>query len=70
MLVFSIGLGFGQLAHYLSEKGVFDKGFIFRSIVLPDVFIDQASPKEMYDVAVMNSSHIRDKVLQILGIKT
>jgi hypothetical protein len=24
----------------------------------------------MYDVAVMNASHIRDKVLQILGIKT
>ena len=63
--------GFGShVAHYLSEKGVFDKGFIFRSIVLPDVFIDQASPKEMYDVAVMNASHIRDKVLQILGIKT
>jgi len=63
--------GFGShVAHYLSEKGVFDKGFIFRSIVLPDVFIDQASPKEMYDVAAMNASHIRDKVLQILGIKT
>jgi len=34
---------------------------------LPDIFIDQASPKSMYDVAAMNAPQIVDKVLTVLG---
>ena len=37
--------GFGShVAQLLAEEGVFDRGLKFRSMVLPDVFIDQASP--------------------------
>ena len=41
--------GFGShVAHLLAERGVFDTGLKYRSMVLPDVFIDQASPEDMY----------------------
>jgi len=61
--------GFGShVAHMLAEEGVFDAGLKFRSMVLPDIFIDQAGQPDMYDVAQMNSSHIEAKVLEALGI--
>ncbi|MCC1482585.1 1-deoxy-D-xylulose-5-phosphate synthase [Roseibaca sp. Y0-43] len=60
--------GFGShVAQLLSDEGVFDHGLKFRSMVLPDIFIDQASPKAMYDVAAMNAPQIVDKVLSVLG---
>jgi 1-deoxy-D-xylulose-5-phosphate synthase len=44
--------GFGShVAQLLAEEGVFDRGLKFRSMVLPDTFIDQASPEAMYAVA-------------------
>ena len=53
----SIG-GFGShVENLLSEKGVFDKGLKFRSMKLPDIFIDQDIPK-MYEFAGLNSSQI------------
>ncbi|MCT4556199.1 MAG: 1-deoxy-D-xylulose-5-phosphate synthase [Pelagimonas sp.] len=61
--------GFGShVAQLLSDEGVFDHGLRFRSMVLPDIFIDQASPKTMYDVAAMNAEHIEAKVLDVLGV--
>ena len=61
--------GFGShVAQLLSDEGVFDAGLKFRSMVLPDVFIDQASPREMYDVAAMNAEHIEAKVMAVLGV--
>ncbi len=61
--------GFGShVAQLLSDEGVFDHGLKFRSMVLPDTFIDQASPKDMYDVAAMNAEHIEAKVLEVLGV--
>jgi 1-deoxy-D-xylulose-5-phosphate synthase len=61
--------GFGShVAQHLAETGVFDRGLRFRSMVLPDVFIDQASPREMYDVAAMNAPQIEAKVLAVLGV--
>ncbi|NKW91064.1 1-deoxy-D-xylulose-5-phosphate synthase [Rhodobacteraceae bacterium R_SAG9] len=63
--------GFGShVAQLLAEEGVFDDGLKYRSMVLPDTFIDQASPKAMYDVAAMNAEHIEAKVLEALGITT
>ncbi|WP_247744780.1 1-deoxy-D-xylulose-5-phosphate synthase [Shimia sp. R11_0] len=60
--------GFGShVAQLLAEEGVFDQGLAYRSMVLPDVFIDQASPKAMYDVAAMNAEQIEAKVLDVLG---
>ena len=62
--------GFGShVAQLLAEEGIFDHGLIYRSMVLPDVFIDQASPTDMYAVAAMNAEHIQSKVLQVLTIK-
>ncbi len=44
--------GFGShVAQLLADQGVFDHGLKFRSMVLPDEFIDQASPEDMYAVA-------------------
>jgi len=61
--------GFGShVAQLLSDEAVFDQGLKFRSMVLPDIFIDQASPADMYAVAGMNAEHIEAKVLDVLGI--
>jgi len=65
----SIG-GFGShVKNLLSEKGIFDKGLKFRSMTLPDIFIEQDNPKKMYDVAGLNSSQISKKILDILFTK-
>ncbi len=64
----SVG-GFGShVAQMLSDEGVFDHGLKFRSMVLPDTFIDQASPRAMYDTAGLNASDIEAKVLDVLGV--
>ena len=61
--------GFGShVAQLLAEEGVFDTGLKYRSMVLPDIFIDQASPREMYEVAGMNATDIEAKVLETLGV--
>ncbi|MEP1613578.1 MAG: 1-deoxy-D-xylulose-5-phosphate synthase [Roseobacter sp.] len=61
--------GFGShVAQLLSDEGVFDHGLKFRSMVLPDTFIDQASPADMYKVAGMNAADIEAKVLSVLGV--
>jgi 1-deoxy-D-xylulose-5-phosphate synthase len=61
--------GFGShVAQLLADEGVFDHGLKFRSMVLPDTFIDQASPKAMYDVAGMNAEHIEAKVFEVMGV--
>jgi 1-deoxy-D-xylulose-5-phosphate synthase len=61
--------GFGShVAQLLAEEGVFDHGLKFRSMVFPDIFVDQAGPREMYDVAGMNAEHIEAKVLDVLGV--
>ncbi len=60
--------GFGShVAQLLSDEGVFDQGFKFRSMVLPDVFIDQASPADMYAEAGLNAEHVEAKVLEVMG---
>jgi len=62
----SIG-GFGShVKNLLAEKGIFDNGLKFRSMNLPDKFIDQDSPDKMYDVAGLNASQILKKIEDIL----
>jgi 1-deoxy-D-xylulose-5-phosphate synthase len=62
--------GFGShVAQLLAEAGVFDRGYCFRSMVLPDTFIDQSSPEDMYTTAAMNAPQIEAKVLEVLGVK-
>ncbi len=61
--------GFGShVAQLLAEEGVFDRGLKYRSMVLPDVFIDQASPEAMYRVAGMEAGQIEARVLGVLGV--
>ena len=61
--------GFGShVAQYAAERGLLDNGLKFRSMFLPDIFIDQASQSDMYNIAEMNSEHIVSKVLDTLGI--
>ncbi len=62
----SIG-GFGShVKNLLSEKGIFDKGLKFRSMNLPDKFIEQNTPEKMYEIAGLNASQISKKILDIL----
>ena len=61
--------GFGShVAQLLGDEGVFDHGLKFRSMVFPDIFIDQSSPADMYAVAGMSADEIEKKVLDVLGI--
>ena len=63
--------GFGShVAQLLAEEGVFDHGLKFRSMVLPDIFIDQAGPRDMYDVAGLNAEDIEAKVLEVMGVSS
>jgi 1-deoxy-D-xylulose-5-phosphate synthase len=65
----SIG-GFGShVANLLAENGIFDKGLKFRSMILPDVFIDQDTPEKMYNVAGLNAKNIAQRVLKVFFSK-
>ena len=54
----------------MADEGVFDRGLKYRSMILPDTFIDHASPEAMYRVAGMNAPEIEAKVLEVLGVAT
>ncbi|MGJ8582959.1 MAG: 1-deoxy-D-xylulose-5-phosphate synthase [Marinosulfonomonas sp.] len=61
--------GFGShVAQLLADEGVFDRGFTYRSMFLPDIFIDQAGPADMYAVAKLNAEDIVTKVLDVMGV--
>jgi 1-deoxy-D-xylulose-5-phosphate synthase len=63
----SIG-GFGsQVMQLLSDNGVFDRGLKFRSMVLPDIFIEHDSPNAMYTQAGLDAQGIFTKVFEALG---
>ncbi len=65
----SIG-GFGShVMQLLSDRGVFDKGLKFRSMILPDIFIDQDTPEKMYETAGLNSESILNKIEETLNSK-
>jgi len=51
--------GFGaQVLHYLAGSGGLDRGRLIRTMTLPDRFIDQASPAEMYAEAGLTAADI------------
>ena len=52
---------------HLSERGVFDTGLKFRSMILPDIFIDQDTPDKMYEVAGLDNLSIIKKVEETLN---
>ena len=63
----SIG-GFGaHVLQTLAEHGVLDRGIKIRSMVLPDIFIDQDSPNAMYAKAALDAKSIVARAFQALG---
>ena len=63
----SIG-GFGShVMQLLSDRGVFDTGLKFRSMILPDIFIDQDTPAKMYEAAGLDNISILNKVEETLN---
>ena len=62
--------GFGaHVAQHLLERGALDAGRLrLRAMVLPDIFIDQASPEAMYRVAGLDAAQIVAKTLATLGV--
>jgi 1-deoxy-D-xylulose-5-phosphate synthase len=60
--------GFGSyVLQTLAEAGTLDRGIKFRSMVLPDIFIDQDSPNAMYAKAGLDAKGIVAKVFEALG---
>jgi 1-deoxy-D-xylulose-5-phosphate synthase len=51
----------------LAEQGALDRGLKVRSMVLPDIFIDQDSPAAMYARAGLDAKGIVTKVFEALG---
>ncbi len=60
--------GFGALVlHHLAGRGLLDGRCGVRTMTLPDSFIAQGSPEEMYGVARLNAEHIERLVLGALA---
>lgn len=58
----SIG-GFGShVQQYMSDEGLLDGGLLFRSMVIPDLWIEQGPQKDQYDIAKLNSPDIQKKM--------
>ncbi len=65
----SIG-GFGShVSQYLFDKNIIDNKLKFRSMILPDRFIDHDKPDLMYKYAGLDSNSIVTKVLDTLNSK-
>ena len=65
----SIG-GFGShVNHFLNEKNLLDKDIKFRSMILPDLFIDHDKPENMYKAAGLDAASIENKVIDTLNSK-
>jgi 1-deoxy-D-xylulose-5-phosphate synthase len=63
----SIG-GFGShVVDFLSKKSLLDSNLKFRSMTLPDSFIDQDTPENMYKSAGLDAKSIEDKILDLIN---
>ncbi len=61
--------GFGaHVLHFMANAGLLEHGLAVRTLTLPDRFIEQASPAEMYRDAELTADHIATAALQALGI--
>ena len=62
--------GFGaQVLHFMANSGLLETGLAIRTLTLPDRFIEQASPAEMYQDAGLTSARISNVALQALGVE-
>ena len=62
-------LGFGAIVlHHLAATGQLDRGVAIRTLCLPDRFIDQASPADMYADAGLTATDIANAALDAIGV--
>lgn len=60
--------GFGShVAQFLTDNGLLDHGLKFRSLCLPDSFIDHDKPDMQYELAGLTAPHIVKTVMNALG---
>ena len=65
----SIG-GFGShVGQFLSNKNLLDSNLKYRSMILPDRFIDQDKPNLMYKYAGLDANSLENKILDTLNSK-
>ena len=65
----SIG-GFGShVSQFLSDKNLLDNNLKYRSMILPDRFIDHDKPDLMYKHAGLDANSIENKIMDILNSK-
>lgn len=63
----SVG-GFGShVQQFMSEEGLLDGNLLFRSMVIPDMWIEQGPQKDQYDIAQLNSPDIQKKIDDLVG---
>ncbi|PPR65495.1 MAG: 1-deoxy-D-xylulose-5-phosphate synthase [Alphaproteobacteria bacterium MarineAlpha3_Bin7] len=66
----SVG-GFGShLSHFLTRSGLLDNDIVFRTMCLPDEFVEQDSPDEQYSHAGLMRENILDLALTLLDPKS
>ncbi len=62
--------GFGShVSQFLSEKNLLDNNLKFRSMILPDKFIDHNKPEIMYKEAGLDAEAIVSKVFDVINSK-
>ena len=60
--------GFGShVVNFLTKKNLLDSNLKFRSMILPDLFIDQDKPERMYSEALLDSSSIEEKIMDLIN---
>ena len=63
----SVGGFSSQVLHFLALEGLLDGGVKVRPMTLPDIFIDQDTPENMYKIANLDANSIEEKVLDLLN---
>ena len=63
----SVGGFAAQVTALLAEDGAFDRGLRFRTMVLPDVYLDHDKPERLYARAGLDAKGIVAKALEALG---
>ena len=53
----------------ISDKNLLDNNLKFRSMILPDKFLDHNKPEEMYKSAGLDALAIENKVIDLLNSK-
>ena len=66
----SIGGFAAQVMQFLALEGAFDAGLKFRPMTMPDLFLDQDSPRRQVEIAHLACPDIVATALAALGIET